>query len=74
MRQEELEYLLNREPMPLLRLHLSSGATFDITDPALVYLSRSTVQLLIPRQHDKMREAVISLLHVVWVEVVDPPA
>jgi hypothetical protein len=73
MRAEELGYLLGRNPTPLLRLHLSSGATFDITDPDLVYLSHSTVQLLLPRQHNQMREAVISLLHIVWVEVIDPP-
>ena len=73
MREEELRYLLRRNPTPLLRLHLSSGATFDITKPDIVYLSPTTVQLLLPRQHDQMREAIISLLHIVWVEVIDPP-
>jgi hypothetical protein len=73
MREDELHRLLRRDPVPLLRLHLTGGATFDITDPDLVYLSHSTVQLLLPRQHNQMREAVISLLHIVWVEVIDPP-
>lgn len=71
MRQEDLESLLEREPCPLVRLHLSNGRTFDLPDPDLVVINRSTVQLLIPGEKNK--EAVINLLHIVWAEVISPP-
>ena len=71
MRPDDLKLLLKRNPCPLLRLHLTGGRTFDIQDPELVLISHSTVELLIPGE--KNREAVLSLLHVVWVEVVSPP-
>jgi hypothetical protein len=71
VRQEDLQILLQRIPCPLLRLHLTNGRTFDIRDPEQVLVSPSTVELLIPGE--KSREAVISLLHVIWAEVVSPP-
>lgn len=71
MRREDLENLLRRIPCPLLRLHLTDGRTFDIADPDLVVVTRSTVQLLIPNELN--REAVFSLLHITWVEVISPP-
>jgi hypothetical protein len=37
----------------------------------VVVVTHSTVELLIPGE--KNREAVISLLHIVWAEVVSPP-
>ena len=73
MQRDDLQMLLVREPFPLLRLHLAGGMVFDITDPDSVYLSFSTVELLLPRQHNQQREAVISLDHIVWVEILDPP-
>ena len=74
MRQEDLEQLLRRSPCPLLRLHLTGGQVFEITDAELTVLTRTTVELLLPAEGGRDREAVISLLHVVWVEVVSPPA
>src|SRR5438105_1436999 len=38
MRHDDLRRLLRREPCPRLRLHLSGGVTFEITDPDLVVL------------------------------------
>jgi len=73
MRTEVLENLLNREPCPLLRLHLSNGLTFDIQDRELAVVTRSTVQLLLPPAASRPREAVINLLHIIWVEVLTPP-
>jgi hypothetical protein len=70
MRQEDIELLLQRQPCPLLRLHLTGGQVFEINDPDQVFVNRTTVQLLLPSQDGKDREAVIALLHVVWVEVV----
>lgn len=68
MRQEDLRTLLKRRPCPRLRLHLTGGRTFDILDPDEAVVTRSTVQLLMPRE--KNREAILSLLHIIWVEVI----
>jgi hypothetical protein len=70
VRQEDLLVLLQRVPCPLLRLHLTDGTTFDVRDPDEVIVTRSTVELLIPGE--KNREGVISLLHIIWAEVVFP--
>jgi hypothetical protein len=35
----------------------------------LVFLSRSTVELLLPRGDEGEREAIINLLHIIWIEV-----
>jgi hypothetical protein len=72
MRQEDLLLLLQREPCPQLRLHLTNGTVFEIDDPELVFLSRSTVELLLPPGDAGEREAIISLLHLIWVEVLPP--
>ena len=73
MRTEVLKKLLARDPCPLLRLHLSNGLTFDIDNPELAVVTRSTVELLLPPAGDRHREAVINLLHIIWVEVLTPP-
>jgi hypothetical protein len=73
MREDDLRVLMQRVPCPLLRLHTTGGMVFEIHDPDSVHIERSTVQILLPPHHDQLREAVISLLHVVWVEVVSPP-
>jgi hypothetical protein len=71
VRAKDLRFLLQRVPCPLLRLHLTDGRTFDIQDAEQVVVTPSTVGLLIPGE--KNREGVISLLHIIWVEVVSPP-
>jgi hypothetical protein len=70
VRQEDLRRLLRRDPCPLLRLHMTGGQVFEIRDPDEAVLDRGTVDLLLPREGDKQREAVVSLLHIVWIEVV----
>jgi hypothetical protein len=73
MRQEDLRRLLRREPCPLLRLHLTNGIVFEINDPDLAVVGRSTVELLLPPGDTGEREAVINLLHIIWVEVLPQP-
>ena len=70
MRREDLELFLQRVPCPVVRLHLTGGRTFDLTDRDDVFVTRTTVEVLIPGEPN--REAVISLLHVVWAEVISP--
>jgi hypothetical protein len=72
MRQEDLRRLLRRDPCPRLRLHLTGGTTFEINDPDLAVVGRSTVDLLLPAGAEGQREAVINLLHIIWVEVLPP--
>jgi len=72
MRQEDLRRLLERTPCPKLRLHLTNGTVFEINDPDMVVLGRGTVELLLPPDATGEREAVISLLHIIWVEVITP--
>ena len=69
MQQRDLELLLQRAPSPRLRLHVINGAVFEIDDPDLAVLGRSTVELLLPPADGVQREAVINLLHIIWVEV-----
>ena len=69
MQQEDLELLLQRQPCPLVRIHVAGGQVYEINDPDEAFVTRSTVQLLLPKANGKGREAIISLLHVVWVEV-----
>lgn len=73
MREDDLGVLLRRDPCPLLRLHLTGGMTFEITDPDLVVLSRTTVEIPLPAEHKQLREAINSLVHIVWVEVISFP-
>jgi hypothetical protein len=72
MRQEDLRRLLERQPPPRLRLHLTNGVVFDINDPDLVALGRSTVEILLPPDDAGEREAIINLLHIIWIEVLPP--
>ena len=73
MRTEVLKKLLQRDPCPVVHLHLSNGLTFEIEDPELAVVTRSTVELLLPPAGGHHREAVINLLHIIWVEVLTPP-
>ena len=74
MRKEVLKKLLLRDPCPILRLHLSNGLTFDIENSDLAVVTNTTVEALLPPALGHHREAVISLLHIIWVEVLTPPA
>jgi hypothetical protein len=74
MREDDIRVLLHRDPRPLLRLHLAGGMVFELPEFETVFLSHSTVEFPLPDAHDQQREAVISLLQIVWVEVIDPPA
>jgi hypothetical protein len=48
VRPEDLRRLLEQQPCPRLRLHLTNGVVFQINDPDLVVLGRSTVEILLP--------------------------
>jgi len=72
VRPEDLQLLFQRQPLPVLRLHLTGGMIFDIPDPEQVVLTRSTIEIPLPSDGSNFREAVISLSHITWIEVVTP--
>ena len=67
--RQDLELLLHRVPCPRLRLHMTGGITFEITDPDLTVLGRSSVELVLSPSNEGEQEAVINLLHIIWIEV-----
>jgi hypothetical protein len=78
MRPEEFLRLLRQGPFVPFRLHLSTGVNFEVRHPEFAALERTTVWLSLPAVHQPTpipeREVVVSLLHIVWVEFLDPTA
>lgn len=72
MREVDLQEHLEREPFQPFRIHLSGGAFFDVQQPDLVDVGRSTMTLGFPVQDNQQRFVQISLVHIVWVEVILP--
>lgn len=72
MRQDDLDEYLDCEPFQPFRIHLSTGAFFDIQQPQLAYTSRSTLALGLPIVGGKQRFLTISLVHIVWIEALVP--
>ncbi len=72
MRQEDLNEHLKRLPFQPFRIHLSTGAFFDIHQPQFAYTSRSILSLSLPIEGDKQRFLTITLIHIVWIEVLIP--
>ncbi|HXG10599.1 MAG TPA: hypothetical protein VNK04_12630 [Gemmataceae bacterium] len=70
MRPDDLRDLLRRHPFQPLRLHLTNGIVFEIGHPDMAVVERSTIKLILPSVPGTEREAVIALLHVVWVETI----
>jgi hypothetical protein len=70
MRPDVLRALLQQQPFPLLRLHLTDGTVLDLTHPDMAVVTRSAVEITLPTGPSGEREAVIALVHIVWVEVI----
>lgn len=70
MRPDDLRDALSQKPFRLVRLHLTSGRAFDITHPDMIIVGRSTMTLALPDDDHEARQAVIALVHVVWMEIV----
>jgi len=71
MRREDLELLLRRDPCPRLRLHMTGGEVFEIEDSDSIVFGRSTVEILLPPGE---REAILNILHIVWIELLQASA
>lgn len=72
MRQDDVDEYLEQKPFQPFRIHLSTGAFFDIQQSQLAYTSRSTLELGLPLVGDKQRFLTIALVHIVWIEVLVP--
>jgi hypothetical protein len=72
MRSDVLAGYLSLRPFQPLRLHLSTGVFFEIRQPELVEVSRSTLTLGLSLEGDLQRFVVIALVHIVWIEMLLP--
>lgn len=72
MRQDDLDEYLQREPFQPFRIYLSTGAFFDIRQPELAWVTRSTLSLGLPIEGNQQRFLTIALVHIVWLEVLLP--
>lgn len=69
MHSADLYNLLDRDPCPILRLHMIGGMTFELRDPDAVVVGRDCVEVLLPRDGSNLRDAVINLDNILWIEV-----
>ena len=72
MRREDLLELLRQQPFMPFRLHLSDGTRFEIRHPDMAIVGRSTMAVSLTPDATGERQAIIALLHVMWIEVVVP--
>jgi len=72
MLSDDLFRMLDRNPFPILRLHLVGGLEFELRDPDAVVLSQDSIEFLLPSDGSNLREAVVNLAQIVWVEVITP--
>jgi hypothetical protein len=76
MRAEELAQLIRRKPFQPLRLHLTSGQTYDIRHPEFIIIQRQSAEVGVdpdPNTGVVDRVEYISLLHVVRAHNIDSP-
>lgn len=72
MRPDEVRDYLKQRPFQPFRIHLSSGAFFDIRQPELVAVSPSALSIGLPVEGERQRFAIVALVHIVWLEVLVP--
>jgi hypothetical protein len=74
MRAEELARLIRRQPFQPIRLHLTTGQTYDIRHPEFIIVQRQCAEVgLDPDLKTGVVDRVeyISLLHVVRIENIE---
>lgn len=72
MRPDDVERYLKQQPFLPFRIHLSSGAFFDVRHSQMLDIGRSAVTLALPVEGNLQRFAVVALVHVVWLEILVP--
>jgi len=77
MRATELTELVRRRPFTPLRLHLTTGETYDIPHPDFIWVRRQCADVVTnsdPKTGVIDRSERISLLHIVRIEDVESAA
>ncbi len=69
MRPEEIRDLLRQRPFQPFRVHLVNGTIFEVHHPDFGIVRQSTLQLMLPPEQEKEREALIALRHILWIEI-----
>jgi hypothetical protein len=72
MRADDVRAYLNQRPFHPFRIHLSTGAFFDIRQPEMVMVGGSILTIGLPLEGGMQRFAVITLGHIVWLETLLP--
>jgi hypothetical protein len=76
MRAEELMQVVRRRPFEPFRILLTTGQTYDIRHPELIWVFRQCADIALdpdPKTGVIDREERISLLHVVRIEGLERP-
>lgn len=76
MRAEELTEILRRQPFAPFRIHLTTGQTYDIRHPELVWVRRQCADIALdpdPKTGVIEHSDRVSLLHVVRIEELAAP-
>jgi hypothetical protein len=73
MRGNDLHQHLGQRPFRPFRLHLTDGTVFDVPHPDLAVVGRATLTITLPPALGLHREAVIDLLHIMWLEALAAP-
>jgi hypothetical protein len=76
MRAEELAQLIRRKPFQALRLHLTTGQTYDIRHPEFIIVQRQSAEVGLdpdPKTGVVDRVEYLSLLHIVRIENIESP-
>ncbi len=76
MRPTELTELLRRRPFIPFRIHLTTGESYDIRHPELVWVFRQCADMAInpnPKTGVIERAERVSLLHIVRLEPLEAP-
>jgi hypothetical protein len=75
MRAEVLSQLIRRKPFQPIRLHLTTGQTYDIRHPEYIIIQRQSAEVGLDPDPAGIVDRVeyISLLHVVRVQNLDSP-
>ena len=72
MRQEQLQEYLQRQPFAPFRLYLSTGAFFDVRQPQMVDVGRSTLTIGLSVEGNQQRFVEVALIHIAWLEILLP--
>ncbi len=76
MRAEELTYMLRRQPFTPFRIHVTTGQTYDIRHPELVWVRRQCTDVALdpdPKTGVIEHSERVSLLHIVRIEDLELP-